>query len=57
MKGEEITSDPTYYQIHIDLPADKYSFEEIEKIAEQIHILLGDSQIYHTKPDIINLYE
>lgn len=55
--GQEITEEPSFYQINIEFPADKYSIEDIEKIANQLHVLLGNNKIYHSEPAITNIYD
>lgn len=55
--GSEITTEPSLYKISIEFPADKYSIEDIERLAENLHTVLANSKIFHSEPEITNVYE
>lgn len=58
MFGVDITdAEPIRYNINITLPADKYTGEQVEELAETLNNILCNNKIYHEEPYITNLYE
>lgn len=57
MEGNTIEREPSFFRISIDFPSNNYKEEDVEGVARQLNILLTDSKILHTEPEITNIYE